>query len=240
MTRTIAVAVTIGRRQEGATVYDYFPRSLSSLRAAGFTQPVHAFVEPGAEQHLPADAVDLVPHHNAEKLGCFPNFKQGLHWLLDNTDADWLLMLQDDAVWRADGAAVLQAAVDDDSHQDVGFLSPYTSKSMVSVPLQRKPPKQQRWVDCKFYNNSFWGAVAMCFPRAGAVRMVEESRRFRQHTHHRKLDVVVGNAMRDLKLRMLVSVPSLVDHIGSWSTLGRHRFKGNQWGRRGFGFRQPS
>jgi hypothetical protein len=95
----------------------------------------------------------------------------------------------------------------------------------------------QRWVNCRFHNNAFWGAVAMCFPRASLIKMQTEGQRYINHKHHRKLDVVVGNSMRaDMGMSIRVAVPSLVDHIGSWSTLGRHRLKGNQWGRRGFAF----
>lgn len=240
MAHSLAVGMTVGLRRNGKTVYDYLQQAVASFRRVGFEQPLHVFVEPGAKIHLPeVQQWGLVVHHNEQKLGCFPNFKHGAQFLVDETDAAWIMMLQDDAVWRDGSVELLQAAIDEPSHQDVGFISPYTGKAMVGKAhkLQLKKNKSQRWVDCHFHNRAFWGAVGMVFPRASLIRMQTEGQRYMAHKHHRKLDVVVGNTIRcDLEMRILVAVPSLVDHIGSWSTLGRHRLKGNQWGRRGFAF----
>jgi len=237
---SIAVGVTVGRRVNKETVYDYFQQSVHSTRRAGFTEPIHAFVEPGASQHVPdADRWKIVSHQNEEQLNCFGNFKHGLTWLLENTKADWLLMLQDDATWRLDGYDRLMDAVCDPDLQEVGMISPYTSKSMVPAKFLDPAKNSNEWVECKFHNKAFWGAVAMAFPRKSAEALLNDSERFRNHSHHRKLDVIVGNSLRhDLELPIKVHVPSLVDHIGSWSTLGRHRFKANQWGRRGYLFRE--
>lgn len=239
----LAVAVTVGQRVNGDTVYDYFEKSVFSFRQAGFSEELHAFVEPGAEQHVPnRRRWKINVHQNDTRLNCFPNFKHGLRWLVDNTDADWLFMLQDDANFRQDCAARVHEAINRDDLQQVGMLSPYTSKAMIppgDMPRAGVKRVADKWVTCKFHNKAFWGAVAMLFPRASAVAMMEDQRsRFVTHNHHRKLDVVVGNSLRrDIGLDIMVHVPSLVDHMGSWSTLGRHRLKGNQWGRRGFMFR---
>lgn len=244
---TLAIGVTVGLRKAKGTVYDYFEQSVHSARRAGFAQTIHAFVEPGAACHVPDDQRwNLRVIENDKTLGCFRNFKHGLSWLYENTDADWLLMLQDDAVWRRDGHERMMAAVGDPANAGVGMLSPYTSASMVAGGKRTRSrqapgsePPADRWAPARFYNKAFWGAVAMAFPRASAGALLEDSERFRTHKHTRKLDVVVGNALvRELNLRVLVHVPSLVDHIGSWSTLGRHRLKGNAWGRRGYLFRE--
>lgn len=240
----LAIGMAVGLRINTGTVYDYCDKATFSLRQAGFTEVLHCFTEPqAAAAHIKScRRWNVQVHENAENLGCYRNFRQGLNWLRDNTDADWLLMLQDDCIWRADGAQVIHDAINSGRYNNVGFLSPYTSKAMVPSSLQAKGPawwaSHDAWAECRFHNNAFWGAVAMLFPRASAARMENESERYRGHRHHRKLDVVVGNAMRvDLGLSILVHVPSVCDHIGSWSTLGRHRLKGNKWGRRGFLFR---
>lgn len=234
----LAVGVTIGPRVNGGTVYDYFAQSLQSIRAAGFDETIHAFLEPGAARHVPEpEKNDVVLHQHDVKHGCFRNFKFGLQWLVNHTDAPWLLMLQDDAVWRQDGHAALMSTISSKKYANVGMLSPYASKAMVPKRFQRS--RDERWAEARFHNRAFWGAVAMLFPRASAVALLTRSQRFMQHTHSRKLDVVVGNALRvELGLRIYVHVPSLVEHIGAWSTLGRHRLKSNQWGRRGFLFRE--
>ena len=236
----IAIGVTVGRRVNKGKTYDYFEKSVFSTRKAGFDEPIHAFVEPGADQHVPdVDRWNIRVHNNKTKLGCFPNFKHGLTWLLENTDADWVLMVQDDAVWRRDSHNLLVNAAMHPDLQKAGMLSPYTSKAVVPGRFLDPKPDDNRWVECKFHNKAFWGAVAMMFPRASAERLLNESQRFRNHKHHRKLDVIVGNSLRrELQMQIMVHVPSLVDHIGSWSTLGRHRYKGNQWGRRGYLFRE--
>jgi hypothetical protein len=243
MAKKLAIGMTVGLRRNKGIVYDYCEQAAFSLRQAGFGETLHCFTEPeAAELHIPRPKRwGIQVHENEKKLGCFPNFRHGLKWLLDHTDADWLMMLQDDCTWRLDGAARIQEAINSKRFQSVGFLSPYTSKAMVQ-PRQREPAKKwhsnNAWLPCRFHNNAFWGAVAMLFPRASALKLETTSQRYRNHKHHRKLDVVVGNAMRvELKLDIFVHVPSLCDHVGSWSTLGRHRFKGNRWGRRGFMFR---
>jgi hypothetical protein len=240
MERLLAVGMTIGLRKNGKLVYDYATQAISSFREAGFKQPLHVFVEPGAKVHIPqARRWGLAVHYNEACLGCFPNFKHGAQLLVDETDADWILMLQDDAIWSPGAMDHLLEAINNPEFQDVGFISPYTSKAMVakSHKQQFAQSKQQRWVHCHFHNRAFWGAVAMAFPRPSLVKMQTKGKRYKNHKHHRKLDVVVGNTIRhDLDMRILVAVPSLVDHIGSWSTLGRHRLKGNQWGRRGYAY----
>jgi hypothetical protein len=242
MENLLSVGMTIGLRKNGGTTYQYAEQAIESFRKAGFTQPLHLFVEPGAKIHVPqTKKLGLIPHHSTEKLGCFPNFKRGAQFLVD---ADWILMLQDDAVWCDGAMELFHAAINNPDFQQVGFISPYTSKAMVArddkVQLKKAINSgnvMQQWVDCHFHNRAFWGAVAMAFPRASLVKMQTKGRRYMNHKHNRKLDVVVGNTIRhDLDMPILVASPSLVDHIGKWSTLGRHKLKGNQWGRRGFAF----
>jgi hypothetical protein len=243
----LVIGMTVGRRSEAAEATGYTAAAIQSLRAAGFTQPLHVFCEPGAAAQLPPTGQhNTVVHMNAVQHGCFRNFRQGSRYLLEQTDAAWIMMLQDDGIWRADGWAHMQAAMLAPAHQAVGYLSPYTSPAMVvRRPPARRPKSKaapaapaMAWRSCHFYNKSFWGAVAMCFPRQGLEKL-HASPRFVNHTHTRKLDVVVGNAIRrDLGLEILVAVPSLVDHIGKWSTLGRHKLRGIQWGRRGYAFKQ--
>ena len=242
MTKTLAIGMTVGRRVNKGTVYDYCEQASFSLRQAGFTEPLHGFTEPDAAQHIPRPKRwNIEIHQNKNNLGCYKNFRHGLKWLVDHTKADWLLMVQDDCVWRKDGAEQIHKAINDPRFAKAGFLSPYTSKAMVPKPLREPATRWQTrndWAPCRFHNNAFWGAVALLFPRASALKMETQSKRYRNHKHHRKLDVVVGNAIRaELKMSIFVHVPSLCNHVGSWSTLGRHRFKGNRWGRRGFLFR---
>lgn len=238
-----ALGMTVAKRVHAEQTFDYTEQAIKSLRDCGFTETLHLFVEPGGEQHVPAVNYNYEVHNNDEVLGCFKNFARGLWWLVERVPtADWYFMLQDDCLWKKDGYAQMRAACADPAHASVGFLSPYTSKSMIAFGKDRrgrmlasKAPKG--WVQHKWHNKAFWGAVCMVFPRQSAKDLLDFPR-FRGHTHSRKLDVVVGNCTRDMGKAGLVHVPSLCDHIGHFSTLGRHRLKGNRWGRRGWGF-QP-
>ena len=228
----LAIGMTCAPRQVGDYQYKYAHRAIASLRTAGFTEQLHVFAEPGtlAGGYLPDPAkYDVAVHENKERLWCFGNWKHGLNWLLANVDADWYLLLQDDTIWKANGQPLLTAAMTAGKFANVGFLSPYTSKSMVGNM------KAKGWATAKFYRRAFWGALAVCMPKQSAAALAAFPR-FNNHKHRRKLDVVIGNCFRDMHKPVMVHVPSLCDHIGEWSTLGRHRLKNNQWARRGFKF----
>lgn len=230
--------MTVGLRSNKGKLEQYCSQSVQSLRDAGFTEPLHLFVEPGAEVHIPKrDDFEVID--NPEQYGCYRNFRHGLKYLTDETDADWFLMLQDDAIWSDNSYEAFSAAITDTEKQRVGFLSPYTSKTMVAKSARSKRRESTiTWHECSLFQGKFWGAVALAFPRESAERLENESRRFREHTHHRKLDQVLGYGMEELGLEMLMAVPSMVEHIGAFSTLGRHKKLFNQWARRGFLFQK--
>ena len=236
-----AVGVTVGLRVERATSHDYCKPTIEGVRKAGFTEDLHLFLEPGAERHVPS-VPGLVLHDNPTQLGCFQNFARSLWWLVERIPtADWYFMMQDDCLWKPDSYALMRTTCADPQYADVGFLSPYTSKAMIPFGTDRrgKPLASTAplgWIQHKFHNKAFWGAVCMVFPRQ-AARDLLAFPRFREHTHTRKLDVVLGNCTRDMGKAGLVHVPSLCDHIGNFSTLGRHKIKGNRWARRGWGFK---
>lgn len=228
MGTSFAIGMThIGRDQ--GYVYD----SIKDLRRAGFDQNIHVFSEP---HHNDLSAVpNITVHQNEKQRNCYPNWRHTMHWLLDNTDAQWLLIVQDDVVYRDDAAERFQSFIDKlPGGKGVGFISLYTSRAMIPKPL----PKTNTWVDAKFHNRAFWGALAIAIPRGSAERLRAHPP-FIEHAHPRKVDVVVGNCMRKhFGLRTMVHSPSLADHIGSYSSLGRHKVKGISWGRRGFRFRK--
>ncbi len=219
---TLAIAMTTCPRKEA-----YAFRAVASLRAAGFTETLHVFAEPDSPELT--QFANLTIHPAETKLGCFQNWRRAATWLYENLAEDWLMVLQDDVIWCHDACTQLGRAIHQPGLQAVGMLSPYTSKAM--VPTGAKTG----WLNAKFHNRAFWGALAVCMPRASLGSLLALDR-FRNHPHHRKVDVVIGNCFRDLGLAIKVHVPSLADHIGKISTLGRHKFLHNQWGRNGFRF----
>lgn len=227
----LAIGIQTAPRPVG---FVHLGESLRSLRTAGFDAPVHIFAEPATELQ-DTEACHVVQHANC--LGCFQNWKFGLSWLLRNTGADWLLMLQDDIAWRQDGWNQLQSGMQ--AHPAAGALSAYTSRKMVDKVIRNQECPNEHWREAHFWDNAFVGALALCLPRASAARLLK-NKLFQSHSHHRKVDVVVGNVLRHaLRLPLLVRLPSLVEHIGNdFSTLGRHRIREIQWGRRAYHWRE--
>lgn len=234
MATSLVIGMTTCPRAEGT-----LQRAAESLRDAGFDEPLHLFAEPGS-----SDIKDLpgaISHCNPTTLGCTANWKNAVEWLLEHTAADWFLLLQDDVIWQWGAATVLRTAIDSSSPARIGFLSAYTSPAMIP----RRPA--DGWQEALFPNRhywgikKFWGALALAIPRDAAADLVR-SPRYLAHHHTRKLDELVGDCFHDLGRSCQVYVPSLADHIGEQSTLGRHRlpFLANRWGRHGYRFRRSA
>jgi hypothetical protein len=207
-----------------------------SLRDAGFYETVHVFAEPGTFElrldddpgtfvQRPSDERTLV-HDNVTARGCFGNWKFALEHLLVHTVSPWLMVLQDDAIWAPDAVTILRAKAHDRRNARMGFLSPYTSPVLVTEEFT------DGWNECRA-GWGFWGALALCMQRAAAEELLQHSR-FANHATTRQVDAVVAASMLDLERPSFVHVPSLVDHIGTTSTIGRDEDSAE--GRRGYRF----
>jgi hypothetical protein len=146
------------------------------------------------------------------------------------------MIVQDDVIYRDDTSHQLHKGINAPKLQEVGFLSPYASAAMVH-PSHK--PKKGWWPAFHGKGKGFWGALTLCMPRKSAIKLLN-NQRFKSHTHHRKVDVIVGNCFRDMHLDRRICLPSLCNHIGRVSTLGRHKIKGISHGRRGFRFREEA
>lgn len=244
MKSTLALGMTTCPRGDEC----YLHAAILSLVNAGFCQDIHLFCEPGAEET--PGWPQVIRHEHEETLGAFRNWRFALRYLLDNTDADWVMIVQDDTIWTDDAADILQEAMDTVESHTVGFLSPYASPAMVAkryktsggdAPLRENITPQ--WIDAwhgnrtsAMYTQTFWGALALCIPRRSATRLLRAPR-FVNHVHHRQIDVVVGESFRDANLSRKLYIPSLCDHIGAISSLGRHKIPSIAWGRKGVGFK---
>lgn len=205
---TLAVAMTTAPRRMPT-----FHRALLSLRRAGFSEHVHVFAEPGAWSQIPRPHDErAVTHDHAVTLGCFENWRHTLTYLLEQTAAPWLLVVQDDAIWAPKSANTLRAATVTRNDLGTGFLSPYVNAN--DVP----PGSVDGWNECRsgWY---LWGALALCIPRDAATALLQHPR-FVKHPVDQQVDAVVAASMLDLERPSYVHVPSLVDHVGATSTLG--------------------
>ena len=224
----LALAMTTAPRRQAT-----LDRSLSSLRAAGFGEDVHVFAEPGTLSDSGSSALAtldgrMILHENAYGRGCFGNWKGALEWLILQTTASWMLLLQDDAIWQPDSAKELFAQMAVRQDQRTGLISPYTSPVVVANNFV------DGWNECHA-GWGFWGALALCMKRVAAEELIQHPR-FANHAGDKQVDAVVAASMLDLNRPSFVHVPSLVDHIGATSTIGRDG--DSEEGRRGYRFRK--
>ena len=213
---TLAIAMTTAPRRR-PTLH----RALATLHAAGFSEDVHLFAEPGTFDQLPRPiSPQLIKHDNAVKRGCFGNWKHAIMHLLSKTTANWLLVVQDDAIWTPGAAAVLHAQMIERQEPRTGFLSPYvTTKDAVESAFV------DGWNECRI-GWTFWGALAFCMKRVAAEELLRHPR-FAQHRGPQQVDAIVAASMLELTRPSFVHVPSLVDHVGDTSTIGNDDVAGS-------------
>ena len=220
VTTTLAIAMTTAPRRT-PTLH----RALPSLRDAGVYEDVHVFAEPNTFGQIqpPGEAWTRV-HVHATKQGCFGNWRCAIQHLLSHTDAQWLLIVQDDAIWLPGSAVILRTQMIARQEQRTGFLSPYvTAKDVESTFVDGWNEYQGGW--------NLWGAIALCMKRDAAEELLRHPR-FVQHQGTQQVDAVVAASMLDLGYPSYVHVPSLVDHVGETSTIGHDDVAGDLRGYR--------
>lgn len=169
------------------------------------------FAEPGSERLDNDQRLHL--HQGAFKRGCFDNWKWALEWLLVGTTASWLMILQDDSIWQSGAAEILRVKMQNRQNLKTGVISPYTSRVVVEDGFV------DGWNECHA-GWGFWGALSFCMQRNSATELLKHSR-FAWHAGTRQIDAVVVLSMLELERPNFVHLPSLVDHIGTTSTIGR-------------------
>jgi hypothetical protein len=195
----VAVGVTTAPRPMST-----LPQTVAELRRAGFTQPTHVFAEPATP--VPNDP-GIVVHRNAARLGMWGNYTAAARWLLDHTDAPFVLLCEDDVRFVPCAALALQHAIDTLPHETWGYVSLYT------------PRHNLRGGGAAGWHHTpvgafTWGSLAWCFTREG-LRAVLDSRIVRRHAGTRGTDTVVSQAINEVGRRCYFHVPSLGDHLGA-------------------------
>ena len=221
---TLAIAMTTAKRAVST-----LERAYQSLRAAGFDEEVLVAAEPGTV--IP----DAVAHDsrarvlmNEKRLGCFSNWKHACRTLL-KTSAQWILIVQDDAIWQRGSAHILRQQMKERSGVRTGFISPYLSVQNL----------KKSFIDGWNVTDAGWGlfgALAFCMERDAAEDLLKAGR-FVKHPGPKQVDAIVGLTMLDLRRPCFVHLPSLVDHIGETSTVGH---EGRTRGRVGHRFREEA
>lgn len=229
----VTVGITTAERSE-----PYLSRTLESLRNSSWSGGVYIRSEPGVV--LPALPDGSSIYINETRQGCFHNWHQAAWHLVEHSNTPWILLLQDDVIFAADVFAQLPAVLQRFDRPDVGFVSLYTNRAMAPTHIQ------DGWGLANYRSDKgYWGALATCWRRDSlhaALQTPALSQPELAHppgtasVMHRKIDVLIGRACLHLSLKIYTPLPSLVDHIGERSTIGRDLIPGIQAGRRGVGF----
>lgn len=213
---TWAVGITTAPRQR-ATLLD----CLDSLRVCGWNEEVHVFAEPGNEI-LAGDDWKFTVHRNEVKLGCYHNWLSSARWLVENTQADVIMTVQDDAFFHPDSRRFAEANLW--PSERTGFLSLYTPKHYAKEGVHR------------VLTSSLWGTVAVIWPREVLRQAVNHTiAKTWMGIHHKSrsvmerrrnnpslvnnADYVIGKIINALQLEMWFVTPSPVSHIAKVSTI---------------------
>lgn len=201
--------------------------TIENIRRAGFVQPLEVFAQSEIEDmdgQLPDDP-SITLHCDPKGKGVYANWRKAAEYLLANTTADWIMIMEDDIDWCKGAANTMyytieriQANVDGIRMHRLGVLSPYTSPAMI--------PEGKRatgWTEAMFAGGTkgLWGALALCFPRH-ALQTIVTSKLFLEHKALHAIDYLVGDTLRyqaNPPLEIKIHIPSLVEHTGELSTI---------------------
>ena len=228
------VAVTTAPRHGHDTLSD----CLQSIRLAGWREPI-VFAEPDVD--VPDNCK---VQQNLERRGCFHNWLHSARWALENTTAEMILCVQDDAVFHP------HSRIFAEQHclwpADAGFVSLYTP-----AHYSRKTKKTMRPTGVnKIVTSSLWGTLAIIWRRSVLQQVVEHpttltwlgiapkkrkgeklsarKQRVRDHYDQRRLqpalinnsDYLAGKVVTQLGKKMYFVDPSPVSHVAKISTIG--------------------
>ncbi len=219
----------------------YIQETLESLAATGQDAPVYLFAEP--DSVIPSHPLLRQTIQNRDRLGCFYNWFAAASWMIGHTTAPYILLMQDDVIFRPDAFQELERNATLYQRQNVGFLSMYTNLAM--LPLN-PDGGEDSWGVANFNKTrGYWGALACCWPREKLRAALQTTALQHPEQAHapatpavrlRKVDVLIGRACLELQLRIYTPRASLADHIGEESTIGRDKIPGIAAGRRGVKF----
>lgn len=205
---TFLVAMTTGYRAK-PTIH----RSVESLRSVGIHERIHLFAEPDAEPpHDPC----LSLYWNDHRLGSFANHYQALKFAREMLNRQqWLLLLEDDVIFRPDFYKLVHEMMDHTAGLIVGLTHEWTVKE--HHPYLKD---QRGWcaIDIRNgLNNVHGGQCYLIHPRM-LDRILNSA--------HMKDSLVRAGAGEDLYYTdnilvascfpgpVFVHIPSLCQHIG--------------------------
>ena len=205
----VSVAITTAPRQR-----ETLTESLASLRAAGFTQQIRIF----ADKVSPVGDSGSLVLRNEPPLDGIKNWCHAARTLLRETDADWLMLLEDDVTWAPGAAVALEADLRQLDPDKTGYLSLYLCRH-VSKEIQReqRTPKLKPGMYATGMGPRCWGSQAYVLPRKSVERLLADHH-FQRNVavKWKNRDLLVSGTLHRLGLEIRYRVPCLVHHkLGS-------------------------
>lgn len=198
-------------------------QSYASFRAAGFDCPVWIFAEPGSRDVPMASNVQV--HRNPDTLGNFRNWVRALSTIYIASDAaEWLMVCEDDIVWAAGAAATLSADIaclptqTTDWRELAGALSLYLPHRMARDREARRGKLGKGWHhELMQFGLNTWGAQCYLFSRAMAEALLGDKlllAYWQDERWQKNVDAIIGDCIGRAKRTIIYRVPCLVDHVG--------------------------
>lgn len=188
-------------------------RAIDNLRHGGFDETLHVFAEPGLSQPRRAP---VRWHPNRSRLGVVANWVLALRWLVNETTAPHLLLVEDDGDYCRGARDLLADEIA--RTPDYGLVSLY-----LAARFAHRHAGAAGWRSHGYDERTF-GCVAVCFRRGGGVEEFlaspELAERLTVAPETASHDELLFRYFRERGLSCRTHRPSLADHIGFASTLG--------------------
>lgn len=186
--------------------------AIAELRAAGFSQDIHLFCEPGVRAIRPAP--HLIVHVNQTTRGGLGNWAYCLRWLYENTAAPYLMVCEDDVIFNTLAATKLFEFLVE--HPDgFGYVSLYTPRHDA-----RFAAGGTGWLSWN-RGRETWGTQAICFNRRSAECVLAYEPLASEDQMTGPTDAIVGECFQKARFPCYYHNPSLADHVGRVSAVGR-------------------
>lgn len=205
----VAIAITTAPRAR-----ETFTESIASLRGAGFSQQVRVFAD-----RVSPEAEGCVVTRNDPPLDGIKNWCRACRALLDETDAQWLMVLEDDVTWARGAAEALYRDLESLDPATTGYLSLYLCRHVARF-IRRE--KHVQVLSRGFHNAAgmgarCWGSQAYVLSRQSAERLLADGIfKTMVQVRWKNRDLLVSGTLSRLGFRLLYRVPCLVDHrLGS-------------------------
>lgn len=160
----------------------------------------YVFAEPNSPSFVNESKIKF-RYDNDTTLGLFDNWKKCAKWMIRNTVTRWIMICEDDIVWKEGAGELLVKKIAATNPLDIAFISPYCSKI-------HGVPRTTGWAAPRISTHGWCGNLALCFTRTSLAYLVEHI----NFKPDKPLDYVIGRVLA--KKRKIVHMPSLIRHLG--------------------------